>query len=68
MKIWHHFAGTETVWVSDGRYSVHVIAGSDIDVADSENDENDAEKKLRHISGSLLMPLLLFHSSELSYL
>ncbi|KAK4788552.1 hypothetical protein SAY86_019871 [Trapa natans] len=40
----------ETVWISDGLYSVHIIAGCGPDTANGENDENDAEKRLRHIS------------------
>lgn len=52
-KLGNHFAGAETVWASDGHYSVHVIAGCDMDAANGEDDGNDAEEKLRHISGSL---------------
>ncbi|PKI69911.1 hypothetical protein CRG98_009786 [Punica granatum] len=40
----------ETVWVSDGHYSVHVINGCDIDAANGEKDGNDIEEKLRQIS------------------
>ncbi|XP_031392942.1 uncharacterized protein LOC116204789 isoform X4 [Punica granatum] len=46
----HCGSRAETVWVSDGHYSVHVINGCDIDAANGEKDGNDIEEKLRQIS------------------
>ncbi|KAG6720335.1 hypothetical protein I3842_03G055400 [Carya illinoinensis] len=42
---------TQTVWISDGYYSVHVMAASDMDTAVNENERKESEEKLMQISG-----------------
>ncbi|XP_008230385.1 PREDICTED: uncharacterized protein LOC103329665 [Prunus mume] len=41
---------TQSVWASDGYNSVHMMLASDMDNAVNENDRNDSEEKLIHIS------------------
>ncbi|XP_024026126.1 uncharacterized protein LOC21392027 [Morus notabilis] len=41
---------TQTVWLSDGHHSLHVVAASDIVAAVSENDRTENEEKLMQIS------------------
>ncbi|KAG6659773.1 hypothetical protein CIPAW_03G059600 [Carya illinoinensis] len=43
---------TQTVWISDGYYSVHVMAASDMDTAVNENERKESEEKLMQISVS----------------
>lgn len=45
------FAGTQTVWISDGCYSVHMMAASDMDTAVNENDRNESDEMQMQISG-----------------
>ncbi|XP_062150540.1 uncharacterized protein LOC133859228 isoform X2 [Alnus glutinosa] len=40
----------QTVWISDGCYSVHMMAVSDMDAAVNENDINESGEKLMQIS------------------
>ncbi|XP_059450600.1 uncharacterized protein LOC132181410 isoform X2 [Corylus avellana] len=40
----------QTVWISDGCYSVHMMAVSDMDAAVNENGRNESEEKLMQIS------------------
>lgn len=51
IEMCHHFAGTQTVWISDGYYSVHMMAACDIDTAVNENERKESEEKLMQISG-----------------
>lgn len=44
---------TQSVWASDGYNSVHMMLASDMDNAVNENDRNDSEEKLIHISAVL---------------
>lgn len=41
---------TQTVWLSDGYHSLHVIAASDIEAVVNENDRTENEEKLMQIS------------------
>ncbi|GMY24412.1 hypothetical protein FCV25MIE_19654 [Fagus crenata] len=43
---------TQTVWISDGVYSVHMMAASDMDTVVNENDRNESEEKPTQISVS----------------
>ncbi|KAA8530549.1 hypothetical protein F0562_005258 [Nyssa sinensis] len=40
----------QTVWISDGQHTVHMVALSDMDTLVNENDRNDCEEKLMQIS------------------
>lgn len=46
-----HLAGTQTVWISDGCYSVHMMAASEPDTSVDKNDRNKSQKELMQISG-----------------
>ncbi|XP_077253228.1 uncharacterized protein LOC143892477 [Tasmannia lanceolata] len=41
---------TQTVWVSDGSHSVHMISATDIDISVNENGSDEGKEKLMHIS------------------
>uniref|UniRef100_A0A5B6YYX8 Cleavage/polyadenylation specificity factor A subunit N-terminal domain-containing protein n=1 Tax=Davidia involucrata TaxID=16924 RepID=A0A5B6YYX8_DAVIN len=41
---------TQTVWLSDGHHTVHMMAVSDMDTFGTENDRNDSEETLMQIS------------------
>ncbi|KAL4652159.1 hypothetical protein ACB092_01G212900 [Castanea dentata] len=43
---------TQTVWISDGCYSVHMMAASDMDTAVNENDRNESDEMQMQISVS----------------
>lgn len=47
-----HFAGTQSVWVSDGYNSVQMMVASDMDSAVNENDINESEEKPMQFTGS----------------
>ncbi|XP_068642886.1 uncharacterized protein [Aristolochia californica] len=42
---------SQTVWISDGSYSIHVTFMADLDFAVGENDKDLSEEKLLQISG-----------------
>ncbi|XP_031255826.1 uncharacterized protein LOC116113803 isoform X2 [Pistacia vera] len=41
---------TQTIWITDGQHSVHVMAASDADITVGENGRNEIEEKLMQIS------------------
>ncbi|CAL5367407.1 unnamed protein product [Camellia sinensis] len=45
-----YLSGTQTVWISDGRHTVHMLAVPDIDASFCESDGKDIEEKLIQIS------------------
>ncbi|KAG9449561.1 hypothetical protein H6P81_009526 [Aristolochia fimbriata] len=45
-------ARSQTVWISDGSYSVHVTSVGDLDFSVGENNEDESEEKLMRISAS----------------
>lgn len=46
--------GAQTVWVSDGDYTIYAIIVSDTDSSANENDTEDIEKKIQSSGIKLL--------------
>lgn len=49
--VYHCFAGTQTIWISDGCYSLHVMSFTDIEVSASESNNDGSDGKLMQNSG-----------------
>lgn len=61
----HHFAGRQTVWISDGHHTVHMM---DITSAVNENDERESDEKLLRISGFVNRHISLVENYELCHI
>ncbi|KAK1433258.1 hypothetical protein QVD17_10167 [Tagetes erecta] len=44
----------QTVWVSDGHYTIHALIVSDVDSTTNENDTNDIEEKIQSSATQLI--------------
>lgn len=48
---YHYFAGTYTIWISDGSYSVHIMSFTDVDISADESNNDGSDGKLMQNSG-----------------
>jgi hypothetical protein len=44
-------AASQTIWISDGSHSVHMLTTTDMENGLNKADENDGDEKLMHFSG-----------------
>lgn len=54
LKCCHNPAGSQTVWISDGYHSVHMLATPDMDNTLDATDGNDGDEKLLHFPGNAI--------------
>lgn len=53
LKLFDYLAVSQTVWISDGCHSVHMLTTMDMENALNEADGNDGDEKLMRLPGTI---------------